>query len=160
MINMSPSKSKLIWLLLFLLATTACTLQQSTRKDEPDVDIFEIERLAIAAYDIGDMLESEKYYTILVQKIPKETLHWFRLGNIYARTNRPDAAVFAYRESLIRDPKLVKSWYNMGIVQLKQAAHSFNELQINTDSEHPLHEQGEKVFDGILGLIKGDKATQ
>lgn len=158
MINRSPST--LIWTFLLLLATTACTLQQSTRKDEPDVDIFEIERLAIAAYDIGDMAESEKYYTILVQKIPKEAQHWFRLGNIYARTNRPNAAVSTYRESLIRDPKLVKSWYNMGIVQLKQAANSFNELQINTDSEHPLHEQSKKVFDGILSLIKGDEATQ
>ena len=42
----------------------------------------------------------------------------------------------------------------MGIVQLKQAANSFNEMQVHTLSDDPLNVQGKKVLDGILEIIK------
>ena len=133
---------------------TGCSLPGVKPAAEPDIDLFELERRADAAYQEGDMGASEQHYMLLVRKMPEEALHWFRLGNIYARTSRPDAAISAYREAVLRKPDYSKAWYNMGIVQLKQAANSFNEMQVHTLSDDPLNVQGKKVLDGILEIIK------
>jgi tetratricopeptide (TPR) repeat protein len=145
--------------LCFFLA--ACSGGQIKNDDETTkVDILEINKLADAAYASGDMEESEKHYSVLIREIPKEVLPWFRLANVYARTKRPDPAVRAYKEVLVRNPAYANAWFNMAIVQLKQAASSFNEMQIYTDSTHPLYPRSKQAFEGILELIKGDVADE
>ena len=141
--------------LLFMLS--ACNNQNVKENDVQHKDMFEIETLASKSYANNEWYESEKHYTILVDKIPENAEHWFRLGNIYARTQRPDAAVTAYRESLIRDPKFAKAWYNMGVLHLQQAANSFSEFQLYVDKNDPLYEKGQKIFVDTIGIIKGDK---
>ena len=140
-----------------ILMLSACNALD-VKKDEPQQqDMFEVEALANKAYENNEWLESEKHYAVLVKQIPENALHWFRLGNIYARTKRPDAAVTAYRESLIRDPKFAKAWYNLGVLHLQQAANSFNEFQIYVDKDDPLYGKGQKIFVDTLNIIKGDK---
>ncbi|MFT5133391.1 MAG: tetratricopeptide (TPR) repeat protein [Gammaproteobacteria bacterium] len=152
---------KITFILFICLVLSACNMTQ-TKKDEETVkvDVLEIDKLASAAYERGDTVESEKHYSQLVREVPKEILPWFRLGNIYARTKRLDAAILAYKEVLIRDQSYANAWYNMAIVQLKQAASSFNEMQIYTDPSHPLHKRSKVAFDGILDLIKGDNSDE
>jgi len=149
--------SRLVFVMLILMGLCACIPGNTTRKEEQEtLDLFEVEQLAATAYSEGDWAGSEKYYVILVQQSPEESLSWFRLGNVYARTQRPNAAISAYQEALVRDPKNSKAWYNMAIVQLRQAANSFNELQVFADPDDPLSAQGKKAFDGILELLKQD----
>ena len=143
-----------VFIILAVLLLSACAVSGVNKADDPEVDLFELERTADASYQEGDMAASEQHYLVLVRKLPEEALHWFRLGNIYARTQRPDAAVTAYREAVLRNPQYSKAWYNMGIVQLRQAANSFNEMQVHTPSDDPLHEQGKEVLEGILEIIK------
>lgn len=135
---------------------TACTSQLAKEEQSSKADIFEIERLAAEAYEKNQWVESEQHYSELVKRIPERALHWFRLGNVYARTQRPDAAIIAYREALLRDPKMAKAWYNMGVLQLRQAANSFNEFQIYVDTNDPLYNKGQTIFTGIVDLIQGD----
>lgn len=136
---------------------SACNTLQKKEKDEnPNVDLLEVEKLASEAYEREDYVVSEEHYSTLVREVPMEILPWFRLGNIYARSNRYDAAVLAYREVLIRDQTYANAWFNLAIVQLKQAASSFNEMQIYTDPSHPLHKKSKETFEGILELIKSD----
>lgn len=143
------------YLILFLMLTAGCTaLPPAARQVQPTEDLFAIEKLASAAYDKSDWKESEKHYSILVEKAPGQAQFWLRLGNIYAHTNRPDMAIVAYREALGRDSKLPNAWFNMGIIQLKQAAYSFNELQANTQPGDPVAEESRKLLEGILGLIE------
>ncbi len=141
--------------LLSTLLLSACDIQ-FVKKDEATQDLFEVERLAIEAYENNDWAESEKHYIVLARKIPERSIHWFRLGNIYASTQRPDAAVSAYREALIRDPKMAKAWYNMGVLQLKQAANSFDQLHIYVNQDDPLYTNGQELFSGIVDLIQGN----
>ena len=142
---------------LLCLFLSACNgLQTKKEQADPAFDGLESNRLAAEAYEREDFVESEKHYTKIVKEVPNEILPWFRLGNIYARTNRYDAAILAYREVLVRDQSYVNAWYNLAIVQLKQAAGSFNEMQIYTDPSHPLHQRSKETFEGILDLIKGD----
>ncbi|MEX2353901.1 MAG: tetratricopeptide repeat protein [Gammaproteobacteria bacterium] len=142
------------FLIALLLSLTGCVSQpvQQETTDQPDVNT--IQKQAASSYENSDWRESEKYYLILVENDPENALNWHRLGNIYARTNRPDAAIIAYREALARDNKLANAWYNLGIIQLRQAAHSFNEMQIHIDSTMPLAESGQNLLEGILELIQ------
>ena len=139
-----------------LLILSACAESKVKEDDISQQDMFELEKLANETYQNSQWHESEKHYTILVEKIPEDAVHWFRLGNIYARTQRPDAAVTAYRESLIRDPEFAKAWYNMGVLHLQQAANSFSEFQIYVDKNDPLYEKGQKIFVDTLDIIKQD----
>lgn len=153
--NLLPQRIFLSLLLCGLLS--ACNTLQKKEKDEnPNVDLLEVEKLASEAYEREDYVVSEEHYSTLVREVPMEILPWFRLGNIYARSNRYDAAVLAYREVLIRDQTYANAWFNLAIVQLKQAASSFNEMQIYTDPSHPLHKKSKETFEGILELIKSD----
>ncbi len=143
-------------ILILLLSLLGCN-NPLVRKTDNETNVFEVERQAEQAYEEQDWRKSEQFYTLLlVQRIPENAKHWFRLGNVYARTQRPDAAVVAYREALLRDPKMSKAWFNMGVLQLKQAANSFDELQSYIDMEDPLYTKGRKIFTGIVELIKSD----
>ena len=128
-------------------------------QENANTDLFELERQADAAYQQGDLAASEQDYVELVKKIPEESLHWFRLGNIYARTQRPDAAIIAYREAVLRKPDSSKAWYNMGIIQLREAANTFNEMQVHTESQDPLHNEGKRIMEEILNIIKNKNSA-
>lgn len=149
---------QLIFILILASLVSACASIPGTKpgEEEGETDMFELERQADAAYQKGDMTASEKDYLVLVKRMPEEALHWFRLGNIYARTQRPDAAIVAYREAVLRKPDYSKAWYNMGIIQLKEAANTFNEMQVHTHSDDALSIEGKKLLEEILEIIKQD----
>ena len=138
-----------------LLALTACNAPGIKPDQEPrKTDLFQLEHDADVSYQKGDLAASEKDYLELVKKAPEEALHWFRLGNIYARTHRPEAAIIAYREAVLRKPDYSKAWYNMGIIQLREAANTFNQMQVHTESKDPLYPEGKKLLDEVLKIIE------
>jgi cytochrome c-type biogenesis protein CcmH/NrfG len=146
------NRDKII-IICLLLGLCACN-SQPVKETVSQIDASEVERIADHAYENQDWLSSERHYVQLVQDPPVKASHWFRLGNIYAKTRRADAAMVAYREALRLDPKLSKAWFNMGILQLKQAAKSFDHLQSQADEKDPLHSRGRDIFSGIIELIK------
>lgn len=148
--------SRFFLALLLLLILAACE-QIGVKKDNQDdvkPDLLEIQKQADASYQNNDMAASERDYNILVQELPGIALHWFRLGNIYVRTNRPDAAIKLYREAVLREPKYAKAWFNLSIVQLKQSAYSLNEMLLYVDKNDPLYIKGEDLLNGIQTIIK------
>jgi len=149
------NKFNLMVAMVLLSALSACT-PPGVKPDQEaaNSDMFKLEHDADAAYQKGDLVTSETDYLELVKKIPEESLHWFRLGNIYARTHRPDAAIVAYREAVLRNPQNSKAWYNMGIIQLREAANTFNQMQVHTESKDPLYSEGKRLMDEILGIMK------
>jgi tetratricopeptide (TPR) repeat protein len=143
-------------LTLLLLFTLPACVAPGVKPDQEKTktDLFKLEHEADVAYQKGDLPNSEKDYLELVKKAPEEALHWFRLGNIYARTHRPQAAIIAYREAVVRKPQYSKAWYNMGIIQLREAANTFNQMQVHTDSRDPLYDEGKKLLDEIFKIIQ------
>lgn len=144
-------------LLLFLLALVLQGCNAPGVKPDEDAsktDLFQLEHDADVAYQKGDLTTSEKDYLELAKKAPGEALHWFRLGNIYARTHRPDAAIVAYREAVLRNPQYSKAWYNMGIMHLREAANTFNQMQVHTESTDPLYAEGKKLLNEIFKIIE------
>jgi len=145
-------------IIALLLNLTACNLAEikEDNGETPDIDMYELKSQADRAYSNDDLVASERDYKILVQEIPGVALHWFRLGNIYVRTNRPAEAVKLYREAVLRDPKYSKAWYNLSIIQLKQTAYSLNEMLLYTDINDPLYNKAKDMLDGIQTIIKQD----
>ena len=151
-------KLRFLITITLLFNLTACNLsgiKQETEKS-PEIDLFELKKQAETAYLNDDLVASEKDYQILVKELPAIAIHWFRLGNIYVRTNRPDAAISLYREAVIRDPTYAKAWYNLSVVQLKQTAYSLNEMLIYTNENDPLYNKAKGMLDRIYAIIKQD----
>ena len=143
---------------MLLLSLAACS-QLGTKKvdeEEPKQDLFELQKQAETAYLNDDMNSSERDYKILIRELPEIALHWYRLGNIYVRTNRPDAAIDLYREAVLRDPTFANAWFNMSIVQLKQTAYSLQEMLLYTNENDPIYTKSKNLLDGILAMIKQD----
>jgi len=118
--------------------------------DDPEILVD----IAEAAYDKRDWRTAEAAYTELTEKVPKEMEPWFRLGNIYARTNRPEAAVAAYKEALVRDAGLAKAWHNMAIVHLRQAANAFLQLRSHVEPESAEDIQADAMYQAIMDLMQ------
>lgn len=137
---------------LALLTLTACG-QTTTKPDAPAVNLGETYGLAAAAYEEQDWVASEKHYLTLTQGAPEEVEPWFKLGNIYARTGRLDAAVKCYREALVRDSRNAKAWHNMGVTQLRNSGESFRELEMLVDEADPLHEKSVRIQRTIDELV-------
>lgn len=141
-------------MLAVMLTACASGGEQRARGSAPEVvDAAEAKRLGEAAYAAGNWREAEPHYLTLVRQIPQESGLWFRLANIYARTDRPDAAIAAYRESLVREANNGKAWFNMGVVQLRQAANSFRKLGVHVDGSDPMAVQGEQAYQAIMAIL-------
>ena len=140
-------------LIYITLLVTACT-SQVVQTDITTQDQRVLQNLAGKAYQNSDWLESEIYYSKLVELFPNEKNYWYRLGNIYANSNSFDAAIIAYREVLALDPDDANARFNLGMTHLKQSTHNFNVLQLNLGADHPLSIQSKKFVDGILELLQ------
>ena len=146
---------KFITVLLLLTNLSGCNMiGLKDTEDAPEIDLLALRDEADSAYLNDDLKTSEENYTILVKEMPEEALHWYRLANIYVRTNRPDAAINLYREAVIRDPDFSKAWYNLGIVQLKQTVFSLNEMLIYTDRNDPLYSKAATILEEIKDIIR------
>lgn len=142
---------------LVLLLLGACASQQGPVRLSGNA--LEMRERAEQAYTQGDWLDAEKEYLALTRTVPTESEPWFRLGNIYAHLNRPEQALAAYKEALIRDPKNGKAWHNTGIVQLRQATSSFLALQQVTEADDPLHQRAQKMVESVMQLLEQDFAA-
>ena len=147
------------WLAGLLAGLTACAAHSEKPLLAKQVDLKAASELAEASYGKGDWVGAAQQYAILVQHIPQDANLWFRLGNAYARSDQPDQAVAAYRETLVRDGAYSKAWFNMGIVQLRQAANSFLRMQSNVSQADPMRPQAEQAYASILKILGDGGAT-
>lgn len=116
-------------------------------------DLVALERQAGAAYDQQDWTTSEQHFIALTKAAPASVEPWFKLGNIYARTNRYALAVRAYGEVVVRDARHSRAWHNMGVIQLRQAAQSFAELEKYALHDDPLAVRGAELEHAIDQLL-------
>jgi Flp pilus assembly protein TadD len=143
-------------LLILITALSGCDIQNLKPSGSASKDISEIAEIsktAQVAYQNEDWKTAEIAYKKLTEKIPAEPEPWFRLGNIYARTERLDAAVAAYKNALARNPKSSKIWHNLGIVHLRQATNTFIEMLEYTKEDDPLNARAKNVINSVSNLM-------
>ena len=138
---------------LVVVILTGCDLQNLRPTNNDLSEFIEVEKRANIAYQKEDWATAEKEYLQLTQQVPAQSEPWFRLGNVYARTNRLDAAVSTYKEALKRDPGNSKIWHNLGIVQLRQATSTFIQVVNLTEEDDPLNSRGKQVVNSVTELL-------
>jgi len=112
------------------------------------------------SYANADWPAAAAAYGVLVEEKPQDADLWFRYANALARSEQTEQAVAAYREVLARDARYSKAWFNMGIVQLRQAATSFSRMNANVSAEDPLRAQGERAHDDIMKILGEGSASR
>lgn len=152
---------KKIVLLSILMLVTACNVG-NTKPDtevvtEPDTELQELVSLrqqADSYYKNSDWNKAIEYYGQLIQQVPKDGDIWFRMGNAYARLNKPGTAIQAYQTALKLNPNNSKAWHNMGIIQLQSATLTFENMKNYTNPEDALYERARQVVDAISELLQ------
>ncbi len=75
----------------------------------------------MTAYRDGRLGDAETLFLKAIETHPSLSEAWFRLGNIYYRTGRYDAAVRSYEHTLRYDNQNGRAWFNLSLTRLKQA---------------------------------------
>lgn len=138
-----------------ILLLNACNMQQ-TRPSGTSADLSSADQLADAAYQSQDWHTAEQAYLDLTDRSPSTAEYWFRLGNIYAQTDRLDDAVSAYKQALQRDSENSSIWHNLGIVQLRQATTTFIDMVNHTPESDPLNQRARHVVISVTELMESE----
>lgn len=107
---------------------------------------YELQRQALVAYDDGENAKAERMLQAVLRVSPNDPLTLFYLGNLYARTDRPDQAMETYQKSLMLNPTDPRPWHNMGVIRLRQARAAFIQTFDLTRPEDPLHGRVEALI--------------
>lgn len=148
-------RTNIVFLVIILLHLAGCNLQ-NVKSDKPspsDSNIAELQEKARVAYQNEDWETSEEAYKDLTLKTPYEVEPWFRLGNIYAQTNRLDGAVEAYHGALVIEPENTKVLHNLGVTQLRMAAKTFLEMRQHTEENDPMRLRANHAVYSITNLV-------
>lgn len=95
----------------------------------PQTDVYNLPREAQLAYEGGDDQQTEKLMQSLLRAAPNDAETWFRLGNLYARSNRYADAEDAFQHALLLKPSDARAWHNVGIVHIRQATQAMLQAQ-------------------------------
>lgn len=104
-----------------------------------DGSIYELSQSAALAYESGEDARAEALYQGLARAAPNDPEIWLRLGNLYARSKRPDLAADSYQRGLLLAPRDPRLWYNLGVIRQRQAHAAFIQTHQLTDETDPLH---------------------
>ena len=116
-------------------------------------DPFDTTAQADKAYEQGDWLVAEKYYTDLARMVPNDAYAWNRLGNIRLRQNNFAGAAAAYQESIERDNSSPRAQYNLATAHLLMARHALqtaNSLLPKNDAASGLIAKKLSHFDALV----------
>jgi len=130
-----------IAILLTMLLLSACSMMPADQGN-----LYEMRREAQAAYDNSEDARAEKLLLGLARAVPNDAETWFYLGNLYARSNRPDDAIRAYQKSLMLNGRDARAWHNMGVVRLREAWAAFIQTYDMTEPGDPLHAKVETII--------------
>lgn len=157
--NKTLTLRALYWVLLASLTGCAVPAMTGVGMPEKEVDLVGLNRDAQLAAESGETAKAEILYRSLVKRMPNDASTWLRLGNLYARNNKPDEAVGAYQRALIANNAESRAWYNLGVVRLRQAWAAMLQVQIQLDdaTDPTLRKQAEEVLEYLekLPFIEG-----
>lgn len=109
-------------------------------------DALLVYRNADQAYMAGEDARAEALYQGLLRVSPNDAEIWLRLGNLYARGNRADAAADAYQRSLLLNPADSRVWYNLGIIRQRQAHAAMLQTHQLSQKDDPLYARSEQLI--------------
>lgn len=149
-ISMRTPLSQLLSAFSFTLLLTAlggCAMIASNPND-----IYALHQKAQAAYVAEQDDQAETLLLGLARAAPNEPQTWFYLGNLYARTNRPERAIAAYEKALMLNSTDARVWHNVGVVRTRQAWAAFIQAHALTSPKDPLYARLESLIDAMKDI--------
>jgi len=155
---MNISKYAMIALLLVLSACNSMPQKKSTAAALAGVGLYK------ANLEQADRLYTQKKYQkalVAYQKLhetePKDTHVLFRIANTYTHLKVPKLSIRYYELTLKEDIHMAKAWYNLGVVQMKEAAKTWTAMSKYADRDDPLFKSSKHYSRGMLELIRPAK---
>jgi cytochrome c-type biogenesis protein CcmH/NrfG len=112
-------------------------------------NLYDLRREAQMAYGGAEDERAEKLLQALSRAAPNDSETWFYLGNLYARTNRPEQAVEAYQKALMINRGDSRAWHNIGVVRLREAWAAFIQAFDVSAPDNPLHAKVEALISAM-----------
>jgi cytochrome c-type biogenesis protein CcmH/NrfG len=112
---------KRVLAVLALCAVLAGCGAMESRPETGGEEFLKMQREAQAAFDTGENARAEALYKGLLRANPNDSEAWFRLGNLYARTDNAEQAVDAYLRCLSINGNDARAWHNLGVMRLRQS---------------------------------------
>lgn len=138
---------RLLTIVLVVTLLAGCTMMGGETAELPQrSELFQLSNDAQLAYEAGEDVQAEKLYMALLRQTPSDPEVWFRLGNLYARAHRPDAAADAYQRVLSINGNESRAWYNLGIVRLRQGWAALIRANELSPPDHPLYQESEQMI--------------
>ncbi|MBW8183145.1 tetratricopeptide repeat protein [Shewanella nanhaiensis] len=128
-------------LMLGLIHLFGCASSTQEKQPEGNQQIMVLQSEAEQAYKMARLDQAESLYLQVLTSVPNYAPGWFRLGNIYTRTGRQDAAVSAYMRCLELEPSNQKAWYNMSLVRIKQSTQVLSSASRQGNPNTPVGRQ-------------------
>lgn len=111
------------------------------------LDALDMQRNALRAYESGEDAKAEALYLGLIRISPSDPESWLRLGNLYARSGKPDSAADAYQRGLLLAPNDARLWYNLGVLRQRQTLAAYIQAL-------ELSKPGDDIYENSEGQIK------
>ncbi len=111
--------------------------------------LYDQRRAAQVAYAGEQDERAEKLLLGLSRAAPNDPETWFYLGNLYARTNRPEQATQAYQKALMLNSGDAKAWHNIGVVRLREAWAAFIQAHNLSAAGDPMHAKLEGLINAM-----------
>lgn len=137
---------------IFALLLAACSSTPKKEEHQGNEQIIAIQSQAERAYKLAMLDQAESLYLQVLQSVPNYAPAWFRLGNIYTRTSRHEAAISAYMRCIELEPNNQKAWYNMGLVRIKQSTNVLTSASDQGDKNSPVGRQIRALLDALNQL--------
>ncbi len=123
----------LLVIAVFCASCASSNVKQDIACTKKILSVIEISKNATLAYEQSDFELAEKLFKQVVNADPDNVRAWFKLGNIFANTERPMAAIDAYHKVLELEPDNVKAKHNLGIVYLEQSQRYLGESRDSSE---------------------------
>ena len=128
-------------LMACLVNLSGCVSSHQEEKPQGNQQIMTLQAEAEQAYKMARLDQAESLYLQVLTSVPNYAPGWFRLGNIYTRTGRHNAAVTAYMRCLELEPANQKAWYNISLVRIKQSTQVLASANKQGDKNSPVGRQ-------------------
>jgi tetratricopeptide (TPR) repeat protein len=148
---------RIIFLFLFQLTIVGCAgFGSQSGSGNPDAAGTLDEALwdGMIAYKEGRLGEAETIFLKVLQEHPELSEAWFKLGNIYFRTGRYDAAVPAYEKTLYWDKTNGRAWYNLALCRIKQADLALKMGGVRIGKQDPQYRKIEELRSKLTERLK------
>lgn len=146
---------KYLFLMLVSVLFTGCTQTSGHEQKNNKIDLVKLENRAGSAYTAGHLDLAEGMYRQLLSIRENYAPAWFRLGNIYARSNRLAAAVSAYQRCIQIDSEHEKAWFNLAVTRMRQSTDVLIQAQAHVSTDSKTKGQMDELFIQLMRLQTG-----